>query len=66
MVTFFGYWDTEAGTPEGETAAAIEARAPTTRAAAAPITVLRRQRGLKDPVILTPPFAFGSMNALLA
>jgi hypothetical protein len=65
MVTFFGYWDTEAGPPEGETAAAIEASAPTTRAAVAPITVLRRQRGPEVRVILTPPFAFGAMNASL-
>jgi hypothetical protein len=50
MVTLLPYWNTAAGVPDDETAAANEA--PTARAVIAPIAVLRRQPRL-DRVIST-------------
>jgi hypothetical protein len=51
IVTFLGYWDAAAGVRDGDTAAPIDASAPTARAVIPPTAALRPQPHLEDRVI---------------
>jgi hypothetical protein len=51
IVTFLGYWDAAAGVRAGDTAAPIDATAPTARAVTPPTAALRPQPHLEDRVI---------------
>jgi hypothetical protein len=51
IVTLLAYWDAAAGVADGDSAAPIDAEAPTTRALIDPIAALRPQPRLEDRVI---------------